>query len=167
MDKTSKLKNKFNALSAVIQAAVNKMVTKDVRATLKTNSNSKQIRFFAEIMCEEDEEEQNIVKSKSLDMLQDKTLNNSSDKFADAYRVIDPSEDVDTGIQHGFGKTSFSLMDGFCVSGDYLIFVTLDIATNNVFLEVFQNLEVSVKKIFQKKLCTRGSFECWTATSDP
>ena len=39
-------------------------------------------------------------------------------------------------------------MDGFCVSGDYLIFVTLDIATNNVFLEVFQNLEVSVKKIF-------------------
>ena len=69
MDKTSKLKNKFNALSAVIQAAVNKMVTKDVRATLKTNSNSKQIRFFAEIMCEEDEEEQNIVKSKSLDML--------------------------------------------------------------------------------------------------
>jgi hypothetical protein len=46
--------------------------------------------------------------------------------------------DVDTGIMNDRGMTRFPILDGFWLQSDYVIFFTLDVVKNEIFIELFQ-----------------------------
>ena len=50
----------------------------------------------------------------------------------------DEIDEIDTGTLSDESSTYFSIMDGFLSHEDYIVFLTLDVSANEIYVEVFQ-----------------------------
>ena len=71
------------------------------------------------------------------------------------------------GLYGSSAITVYQIMDGFYLQDENILFLTFDVVTNNIMIELFKFNKMQLKPKLRQKLCSREKYDSWNAVINP